>query len=119
VIVAVPAVTIVTVNIFTPLTTSAEAGSVSLTSEVVNATVAKEFTAIFHKSSTAFTVTLNATPAVRAPGVPVYPSALPGEAVTPGSRTCSMTPDLLNVKVLALKADSIFPATSVAIGCIL
>ena len=43
----------------------------------------------FQFASTAFTVVLNATPAVRAAGVPVFPLAVPGAAVSPGTRSWS------------------------------
>ena len=40
-------------------------------------------------ASTALTVTVNGLPAVCAVGVPVLPVAVPGAAVSPGSRICS------------------------------
>ena len=49
-------------------------------------TVSVEVTG-FQFASTALTVTLNVAPAVCAYGVPVLPVALPGAAVSPGSRT--------------------------------
>src|SRR6185503_10260615 len=44
----------------------------------------------FQSASTALTVTLNAVPAVWALGLPVLPVALPGEAVSPGTRICNL-----------------------------
>ena len=43
----------------------------------------------FQLASTALTVTLNEEPAVAADGVPVLPEAVPGAAVSPGSRIWS------------------------------
>ena len=51
-------------------------------------TVSVELTR-FQFASTALTVTLNEVPAVCADGVPVLPVAVPGAAVSPGSRICS------------------------------
>ena len=47
---------------------------------------------IFQLASTAFTVMPLeiAVPAVCAVGVPVLPEAVPGAAVSPGNRTCSL-----------------------------
>src|SRR5215471_15518711 len=43
----------------------------------------------FQFASTAFTVTLNAVPAISAVGVPVLPVPVPGAAVSPGTKSCS------------------------------
>ena len=51
-------------------------------------TVSVELTR-FQLASTALTVTLNEPPAVCAVGVPVLPVAVPGAAVSPGSRIWS------------------------------
>ncbi len=87
--VAAPAVFGVIENVLVPLTSAALAGSVALASvEVIPAVSVTELTT-FQLASTALTVTLNAEPAVRADGVPVLPLAVPGAAVSPGSRICS------------------------------
>ena len=44
----------------------------------------------FQSASTALTVTVKAVPAVWAVGVPVLPVAVPGAAVSPGTRICSL-----------------------------
>src|SRR2546423_698006 len=44
----------------------------------------------FQLASTALTVTLKAVPAVWLLGAPVLPLALPGEATSPGSSSCSL-----------------------------
>ena len=44
----------------------------------------------FQLASTALTVTLKALPAVSVLGVPVLPEALPGEALSPGTSSCSL-----------------------------
>src|SRR5438093_4839353 len=44
----------------------------------------------FQFASTALTVTLKAVPAVWALGVPVLPVAVPGEAASPGTSSCSL-----------------------------
>src|SRR5437870_2390903 len=44
----------------------------------------------FHAASTDRIVTLNAVPAVCAVGVPVLPVAVPGAAVSPGTRICNL-----------------------------
>ena len=58
----------------------------------------------FQLASTALTVTLNEPPAVCALGVPVLPEAVPGAAVSPGSRICSLAnaPALIVVDGLVL-----------------
>src|SRR2546422_143294 len=86
--VAVPPVFSVTLNVFVPATSAAFAGKVALASDEVIPTVSVELTT-FQAASTAFTVTVNAVPAVRAVGVPVFPLAVPGDAVSPGTKSCS------------------------------
>src|SRR5438132_13864791 len=44
----------------------------------------------FQLASTALTVTVKAAPAVWAAGVPVLPVELPGDAVSPGTSSCSL-----------------------------
>ncbi|MEK7229623.1 MAG: hypothetical protein AAB154_06235, partial [Candidatus Binatota bacterium] len=74
----------VTLNVFVPATRAAFAGSAALASDEVIPTVCVELTT-FQFASTAFTVTLNAVPALWAVGVPVFPEAVPGAAVSPGT----------------------------------
>ena len=86
--VAVPPVFGVTENVLVPATSAALAGSAALASVEVMPTVSVEETG-FQLASTALTVTLKAVPAVCAVGVPVLPEAVPGAAVSPGSRIWS------------------------------
>ena len=86
--VAVPAVFGVTEKVLVPATSAAFAGRPAFASELEIATVSVEVTG-FQFASTALTVTLNAEPAVCALGVPVLPEAVPGAAVSPGSRIWS------------------------------
>src|SRR5712691_4474049 len=108
--VAVPAVFAVTAKVLVPATSAALAGSVALASVEVMPTVSVELTR-FQFASTAFTVTLNDEPAVCAEELPVLPVALPGAAVSPGSRICSWVkaPALIVVEglVLAVLAPSV------------
>ena len=69
-----------------PATRAALEGSVALASVEVMPAVSVIVTR-FQLASTALTVTLKALPAVWAEGVPVLPVALPGAAVSPGSRS--------------------------------
>src|ERR1051326_6157313 len=62
----------------------------ALLSEEVMATVSLALVARFQLASTALTVRLNAVPALWAVGVPVLPLAVPGAAVSPGARICSL-----------------------------
>ena len=72
-----------------PALNAALAGRLALLSLEAIATVS--FVLIkFQFASTALTVTLNADPAVRAVGTPVFPEALPGAAVSPGINNCSL-----------------------------
>src|SRR5258708_24597858 len=82
-----PAVLRVTLKDFVPATSDAFDGKTALASEAVMAAVSVTLVSRFQFASTAFTVTLNATPAVWAEGAPVLPVALPGDAVSPGART--------------------------------
>src|SRR5437867_267213 len=86
--VLVPAVFSVTLNVCVPEASAAFAGRVALVSVEVIPTVCVELMT-FQFASTAFTVTVNATPAVRAVGVPVFPLTVPGAAVSPGTSSCS------------------------------
>src|SRR5947208_1913340 len=87
-----PTVLSVTLKLFVPATRAALTGNVALVSLEVIPTVVVSVTLVtrFQLASTALTVTLKAVPAVRDVGVPVLPVALPGEAVSPGARICSL-----------------------------
>ena len=80
-----PAVFAVTERVLVPATSAVLAGSVALASVEVMPTVSVELTG-FQLASTALTVTLKELPAVCALGAPVLPEAVPGAAVSPGSR---------------------------------
>src|SRR5205823_13083203 len=84
----VPTVLSVTEKVAVPAVRAAFIGSVALTSLDVIAAVSVLLTT-FQFASTAFTVTLNALPAVCAAGEPVLPLAVPGAAVSPGIRISS------------------------------
>ena len=101
--VAVPAVFGVTENVLVPATSAALAGRLAFASELVIAIVSVEVTG-FQLASTALTVTVNDAPAVCADGVPVLPEAVPGAAVSPGSRIWSFAnaPALIVVDGLVL-----------------
>src|SRR5437016_3035344 len=88
--VLVPAVFSVTLNVCVPEASAAFAGRVALVSVEVIPTVCVELMT-FQFASTAFTVTMNAVPAVWAFGVPVLPLPVPGAAVSPGTKSCSFT----------------------------
>src|SRR5438094_101588 len=87
--VALPALLSVKLKLPVPLTRAALAGKIALESLEVIATVSLVFTT-FQLASTALTVTVKALPAACAAGVPVFPVALPGAAVSPGARICSL-----------------------------
>ena len=78
-----------TVKVFVPATSAALAGSVAFASVERDARPCRCELTTFQLASTAFTVTLNGAPAVCALGVPVLPVAVPGAAVSPGTRSCS------------------------------
>ncbi len=117
--VALPAVFAVTEKFFVPATSAALAGRVALVSLEVMPTVSVELTR-FQFASTAFTVTVNDEPAVRAVGAPVLPEAVPGAAVSFGSRSCSFAnaPGTIVIAELAAESESESPlvrcATSVS-----
>src|SRR5437667_7856151 len=85
-----PAVLSVTLTVRVPADNAPLTGSVALESLEVMPTESVLLTT-FQLASTALTVTLKATPAVRAVGVPVLPVAVPGAAVSPGASNCSFT----------------------------
>src|SRR6266571_4806787 len=85
-----PAVFRVRLKIPVPLSSAPLAGKLALLSDEVRPTVSVALVTRFQLASTPFTVTLKALPAVCAVGAPVLPVALPGEALSPGARTCSL-----------------------------
>src|SRR5207247_1795949 len=91
--VCVPAVLNVTLNEFVPLTSAASAASTALVSVELMCTVSVTALMRFQNTSTALTVTLKAVPAVPAEGEPVLPLAEPGDAVSPGTSSCSFAND--------------------------
>src|SRR6185369_7630535 len=84
-----PAVLSVTRRLCVPETRAKFAGRSALASLDVILTVWVTVLTTFQKTSTALTVMLKAAPAVRAVGEPVLPLALPGAAVSPGTRSWS------------------------------
>ena len=98
-----PAVFGVTESVLVPATSAAFAGRLALASVEVMPTVSVELTT-FQFASTALTVTLKTPPAVCADGVPVLPEAVPGAAVSPGSRICSFA----NAPALIVVAGLVF-----------
>src|SRR5712691_41399 len=110
VIVALPAVLSVTLKLLLPPTSAALAGSAALASLELIATVSLVFT-IFQFASTALTVTVKAVPAVGAVGVPVLPFGVPGAAVSPGNRICS----LANTAALTVMAELVFAVLVISV----
>ena len=87
--VAEAAVLNVTLKVCVPDASAVFDGKVALASLDVMPTVSLTLFTRFQFASTAFTVTLNAVPAVCALGVPVLPVVEPAEAVSPGIKSCS------------------------------
>src|SRR6266581_9087362 len=85
---ALPAVLRVTLKPLVPLISAALAGKAAFKSLEVMATVSLVLTTFQH-GSVALTVTLNALPATSASGAPLFPAAVPGAAVSPGTNNCS------------------------------
>src|SRR6266853_452184 len=81
----------VTLKATVPAVSAVLAGRTGLGAEEVRPTVSLTVLTTFQFASTAFTVTLNAVPAVCALGVPVLPVAEPGAEVSPGANNCSFT----------------------------
>ena len=90
VIVKVPAVFIVTATVLDPELRAPFAGIVVFGSVEVNEVVSVTVVTRFQFVSTARMVTLKAVPAVCGLGVPVFPVAVPGAAISPGSSSCSL-----------------------------
>src|SRR5439155_2420365 len=81
----------VTLKVLVPDVRGALAGSVALLSEDVIPTLSVMVLIWFQFASTALTVTLKAMAAVCVDGLPVFPVALPGDAASPGTSSCSFT----------------------------
>src|SRR5207247_1310113 len=101
--VALPAVLSVTLKVRVPLASGALAGKAAFASLELIATVSLVLTR-FQLASTDLTVTLNAVPAVCPDGVPVLPVAVPGAAVSPGTKSCNFAsaPTLTVIEGLVL-----------------
>src|SRR6266571_109125 len=84
---ALPAVLRVTLKPLVPLISAALPGKAAFKSLEVMATVSLVLTTFQH-GSVALTVTLNALPATSASGAPLFPAAVPGAAVSPGTNNC-------------------------------
>ncbi len=85
-----PAVFKVRLKLCVPATKAALAGSMALASEEASPTMSVTVVTVFQLASMALTVTFNGVPAACAVGVPVLPVLLPGEAISPGRRICSL-----------------------------
>src|SRR5207247_11209972 len=86
------AVFTVTLNCFVPEGNAAFAVKHALVPDEVIPSMSVTVVTTFQFASTAFTVTVNDVPADRALGLPVFPVpplAVPGAAVSPGTRRCS------------------------------
>src|SRR5436190_17874880 len=109
--VRVPAVLSVTLKVCVPEISALLAGRLALASEEVIPTVSVTVVTAFQLASTALTVTLNGVLAVCAVGAPVLPVALPGAAVSPGTRICSLvkapTLKVMSGLVLAVLVPSV------------
>src|SRR6266699_2295533 len=85
-----PAVFRLMLKIPVPLSSAPLAGKLALLSDEVRPSVSVALVTRFQQASTPLTVTLKAVPAVCAVGAPLLPVALPGEALSPGARICSL-----------------------------
>jgi hypothetical protein len=88
--VAEPAVLSVTLIDWVPELSAVPLGNKALGSVAVIATRSLAVETRFQFASTALTVRLKAVPAVRPPGTPVLPPVVPGAALSPGARICSL-----------------------------
>ena len=91
----------VTLKVCVPPTNAALGGSVALASLDAIPTMSVSVFFRFQFASTALTVTLNATPTVCDDGVPVLPEAVPGAAVSPGTKSWSF----VNGPALTIKLE--------------
>src|SRR6185369_472277 len=99
-----PAVLRVTLKLWVPPTRAVSGGKVALASEELISTVSVTLAIKFQLASTALTVTLNGALATWVMGVPVLPVAVPGVAVSPGTRICS----LVKAPALAVMVGLVF-----------
>ena len=88
--VALPAVFSVTLKVCVPAVSAVLEGKLALESLEEIPTKSVRVLTTFQFVSTAFTVTLKAVPAVCTVGTPVLPLVVPGAAVSPGTRSCSL-----------------------------
>src|SRR6266478_6551766 len=102
--VCVPAVWRVTLKLWVPATNAVLGGNVPLASEELIPTVSATVLTVFQFASTALTTTLNGVLAAWVMGVPVLPVLVPGAAVSPGTRICS----LVKGPELAVMAELVF-----------
>src|SRR5260221_1875973 len=104
--VRVPAVLRVTGRMPVPLLSAVFAGKAALMSEEVMPTESPTVGTTFQFASTALTVTAKGVPAVCAEGEPLLPVALPGEALSPGTRSCNLVkpPALTGMAALVPRA---------------
>src|ERR1051326_4321069 len=91
--VTLPAVFKVTLKVLLPETNAPLAGKVAFRSLGVRPAVSVTLFTRSQLASTSLTVTLNDVPAAWPLGVPVLPVALPGAAVSPGTRICNLAKD--------------------------
>src|SRR5436190_625806 len=111
-----PDVFSVTLKVCEPLTNDALAGRTALASLELIPTLSLILDRKFQFASTALTVTLKAVPAVWAVGVPVLPVVLPGAAVSPGTRSCSLAKAPALTVIAGLVFEALEPSvTSLAV----
>ena len=111
-----PVVFSVTLKAFVPPDKAALTGKIALVSDEVIATVSRTPLTRFQFASTAFTVTLKAVPSFWVFGVPLFPVAVPGAAVSPGARSCNCTKrPAFTVIIPLLLADLVPSVTSLAV----
>ena len=121
--VALPAVFSVTLNVCVPAVSAALEGRLALASLEEIPTKSVALLTIFQFASTAFAVTVKALPALCAVGVPVFPLAVPGAEVSPGTRSWSLVnaPALTVIGELVLMAIAecvVFEAVTVAVPAV-
>src|ERR1043165_5180289 len=86
----VPGVLNITLNTCDPCDKGPSGSIAAPGSELVIWTVSVTVGRTNHWSFTALTVTVTAVPTVTEAGEPVFPVAVPGAAVSPGSNTCNL-----------------------------
>src|SRR5438874_2085595 len=104
-----------TVKAWVPDASAELAGKVAVESLEVMPTVSDTVFTTFQLASTALTVRLKLLKAICAVGVPVLPLAVPGAAVSPGARSCSLAnaPTFTVTEALVLAVS--VPAASLAV----